>query len=529
MSFKTDINSKMSINEIIANAFSKRINTETFSLPPLIDVTDSNFGVDLTQESLFDENERMNMVDTCAELIVDYIEQNPLIFSKPEYSNIIRNDIINLLEQTISPCFDNNIIVEEELGLIYQLASYIVFTTVVPRRSYSKTFVRKNKQNTEIIKQKIEDISNRPQSEQCTPQWYIDRWNRLSGSNAWKAFGSQSQINSLIVEKCKPIDTNKFRNINTESSLHHGKRFEPVSTQYYEYVYGAKIAEFGCVPHKEHSFLGASPDGIVVNEECPRFGRMLEIKNVTTRKINGIPKEEYWIQMQIQMEVCNLNECDFLETEIYTYPGLTEFESDGTFQKSSFGKYKGVISQYIIDGQPFYEYAPFQCSQDEFDKWEEEICEKHKNHTWITNIYYRIDTISCVLVMRNKKWMRAAIEALRKVWNQILHDRENGFDHRLPKSRNPLQKQFNDHTQKYTLDTNNQKTNCIFNIVKLQDQYMKNTDDIKGDVMIQSKDNGNHNNNDNNKKDENDFIKQSIPKKRKTHDKSNELTLYVDI
>ena len=149
---------------------------------------------------------------------------------------------------------------------------------------------------------------------------------------------------------------------------------------------------------------------------------MLEIKNVTTRKINGVPKEDYWIQMQIQMEVCNLNECDFLETEIYSYPSYDDFVADGSFQKSANNKYKGVISQYIIDGQPYYEYAPFQCNQEEFDKWEEEICEKHSEHTWITNIYYRIDKISCVLVLRNKKWMKSAINVLRDVWEQIIYD-----------------------------------------------------------------------------------------------------------
>jgi hypothetical protein len=517
------------LNMLIEKAFSTRINTQTHNFPPLVDVTDSEFGVDLSNEGMFDETERMVMVDTCADLIADYIEQNPLVFSKPEYTSIIRDSVIGLLEETIKPCV--GIVAEEELGLIYQLASYIVFTTIAPRRSYKKTFIRKVKQNPEIIKQRLEDIRSRPQSEQCTPQWYIDRWNRLSGSNAWKAFSTQSQINSLIVEKCKPIDTNKFKNVNTESSLHHGKRFEPVSTQYYEYIYGAKVAEFGCVPHNEHTFLGASPDGIVVNEECERFGRMLEIKNVTTRKINGIPKEEYWIQMQLQMEVCNLNECDFLETEINTYADYNEFEADGTFQKSANGKFKGVISQYNVDGQPFYEYAPFQCTQEEFDKWEEQICEKHSNHTWVTNIYYRIDTISCVLVLRNKKWMRAAIEVLRKVWEQILYERENGFDHRLPKTKTTTKKtnysitQINENMQQ----TQQKKTNCVFNVVKLLSQDGEQVQEPQQERHAQLQPEKLEMEMDTELKTETDVKPIVNHKKRKTHDKGNEPTLYVDI
>ena len=34
----------------------------------------------------------------------------------------------------------------------------------------------------------------------------------------------------------------------------------------------------------------ASPDGINIKKDNPRYGRLLEIKNPTTREISGIPK-----------------------------------------------------------------------------------------------------------------------------------------------------------------------------------------------------------------------------------------------
>ena len=43
-----------------------------------------------------------------------------------------------------------------------------------------------------------------------------------------------------------------------------------------------------------------------------QYGRMLKSKTLSIG-ITGIP-EEYWIQMQIQMETCDLSCCDFLET-----------------------------------------------------------------------------------------------------------------------------------------------------------------------------------------------------------------------
>ena len=88
------------------------------------------------------------------------------------------------------------------------------------------------------------------------------------------------------------------------------------------------------------NFLGASPDGINNQKDSPLFGRIFEIKNVYNRFINGIPKEEYWIQMQIQMENCNLDLCDFLETRFIEY-------TENDFYKDTIHYYKGVILHFL--------------------------------------------------------------------------------------------------------------------------------------------------------------------------------------
>ena len=82
---------------------------------------------------------------------------------------------------------------------------------------------------------------------------------------------------------------------------------------YYEKTYNTTVGDFGCISHTDYEYIAASPDGINIDDTSPLYGRMLEIKNTVSRVITGIPKLEYWIQMQIQMEVCDLNECDFLE------------------------------------------------------------------------------------------------------------------------------------------------------------------------------------------------------------------------
>jgi putative phage-type endonuclease len=144
-------------------------------------------------------------------------------------------------------------------------------------------------------------------------------WTSPVTPSAYKAFESQSSINQLIYEKCQPLksfdEDEEVKMVNTNTAMHWGQKYEPLSVMIYEAKYGTKVEDFGCIQHPIYKFLGASPDGIVINKESQRYGRMLEIKNPVSREITGIPKKEYWTQMQLQMEVCDLDECDFLETK----------------------------------------------------------------------------------------------------------------------------------------------------------------------------------------------------------------------
>ena len=45
-------------------------------------------------------------------------------------------------------------------------------------------------------------------------------------------------------------------------------------------------------------------------------------------------------------------------------------------------------------------------SETDFEIWENNIMDKNSNLTWITNIYWRLENYSCILVLRNKLWFR---------------------------------------------------------------------------------------------------------------------------
>jgi putative phage-type endonuclease len=169
-----------------------------------------------------------------------------------------------------------------------------------------------NREFIEIRLAELEYASNRIL--QRSEEWYSMRSNLLTASNIYKCFGSDSEKNQLIYEKCQPFNTEKNNYVNLESPMHWGQKYEPISVMFYEKEYKTKVGDFGCIQHEKYDFLGASPDGINILTNTHRFGRMLEIKNPISRKIDGIPSEAYWIQQQIQMEVCDLEGCDFLET-----------------------------------------------------------------------------------------------------------------------------------------------------------------------------------------------------------------------
>jgi putative phage-type endonuclease len=261
----------------------------------------------------------------------------------------------------------------------------------------------------------IDKLRNKPQPKQKTPEWYEYRHRLITASSAYKALGTPAKINELIKSKSKPVEM--YASTNTEGPMHWGVKYEPVSIQYYQYEYKTKVEEFGCITHDTYTFLGASPDGINVDETSPLYGRMLEIKNPFTRDITGNPKVEYWVQCQVQMEVCDLNACDFVETKFVEYENEDAFRADGSFSKTSDGKYKGIILQFFTD-KVSYEYAPFQCSEEEYKVWEETSL-SDSQRTWVKTMYWKLDVVSKVIIPRHTTWFECMIPKFIEVMQSL--------------------------------------------------------------------------------------------------------------
>jgi hypothetical protein len=278
-------------------------------------------------------------------------------------------------------------------------------------------------------------------------------------------------MNQLIYEKCQPIKVfdSPLPNsspvmVNVNTTLHWGQKYEPLSVLIYEKLYNTKVDDFGCLKHDTYMFLGASPDGINIDTSSDRFGRMLEIKNVVNREITGIPKKEYWIQTQLQMEVCDLDECDFLETR------FVEFENEAAFYEDTTDKKKGIIMYFHSpDGKPHYIYKIVDViDRKKIIAWEDETMEQNeKTRVWIKTIYWKLEEMSCVLIQRNKTWFQTNIGQIEKVWRIIEEERITGYEHRAPKRREKKDVPANQPNIMDAFNHKNSKSGCLINIVKL--------------------------------------------------------------
>lgn len=409
--------------------------------------------------------------DSCV-MMDDYIMDNLCKVSKPEFHDDLVAYLFEQLRIVLFESVGETCVIDSSRAhsLVYKIIETVsdyYFDNLhtcdslrfMPRRSSfdNDADVDRDDSARALIAAKVETlVKQQNQTEQRTDAWYARRHSLITASSAWKVFGTESVMNQLIYEKCKPyvssaIDDQTQPFVNVESPLHWGQKYEFLSAEIYQRRNNTRLGEFGCIQHSDprFSFLGGSPDGINIDESSPLFGRMVEIKNIVNRDITGIPKEEYWIQMQIQMETCDMDACDFVETRFVEYDDPQDYYDDvhidGAYVDAD-NAARGIII-YFVDletRKPHYEYMPFEyVDVDTQEAWIVNTISRFENdgvlqqkYVWIRNIYWKLDQYSCVLVLRNRVWFGAyAASRIESVWRTIERERVDGYAHRAPKKR----------------------------------------------------------------------------------------------
>ena len=263
-------------------------------------------------------------------LIQLHIQEYPLGLSKPSYYQ----DVTQAILEAVYPQWEKEEFIkihwkEEDIGqIIYEMVCQFCpkrysIIPITPQNPLCET-----ETELQIWQQKIKtlEILDEQNPKQGSTAWLRQRYDMITASDAYKALSSQTQLQNIIKAKSQPFhcygtedEDGQRHQTHGPTAMVWGHMFEPVSVQIYEHLTEEKVIFMGCIPHPEIPFLGASPDGIVSPWETDggkrqRTQRLLEIKNPISREIDGIPSEAYWIQQQIQMEVCDMEGCDFFET-----------------------------------------------------------------------------------------------------------------------------------------------------------------------------------------------------------------------
>lgn len=150
-------------------------------------------------------------------------------------------------------------------------------------------------------------------------QWYSIKRRNFGGNDCASLLGHGFQEPSQVI---------KHKILGIEDDLSHvarvqkGLRYEDVVRQRFAQRHGISIRETGLRFHRKYKWLTASPDGY-----SPELKALTEFKVREDISVGGIPYK-YWIQMQIQMEVWDVNTCYYCENKVREYQSLDEYLAD---------------------------------------------------------------------------------------------------------------------------------------------------------------------------------------------------------
>ena len=282
-----------------------------------------------------------------------------------------------------------------------------------------------------ILHNNMIDLKQLKLPDQRSEEWYKIRENLLTASSLADALGKGhfKTRDDLLISKTS--DTKEVVSKASRDIMQWGVMYEQVATEFYEYLNGVKIVEFGLIPHPKLSVFGASPDGICdVGSPNGYEGRMLEIKCPPRREFTHEVPKHYWMQMQGQLEVCDLDECDFLQVKLEEYPDVNEYEKDCLFEDGIVKGVtndrlpKGLVLEYEKDDNYEYLYSPWMSSLNDILNWkkqkETEMNLTFKEHWW------KITRYECTLVRRDKEWWLSVIPDIIKFWGDVVHYRKVG-------------------------------------------------------------------------------------------------------
>lgn len=220
------------------------------------------------------------------------------------------SELLDVFEEIVLPSFKNKKSRDDATNILHSILwEYYLF-----RRSISVAKLATDLSGAERVKINVGSV-------QQSLAWHREKRDLLTASEFSCILDSRrlgvlrSKVINTLSDGQKPQTVFLSRDGKLNASAW-GIRFEEVVRLLYERSRGCTV--LGGMPRLRHpllGFLGASPDGLVV--DGPSAGRLLEIKAPLSRVLeDDVVPGDYYIQMQIQMEVCDLESADYCECRL---------------------------------------------------------------------------------------------------------------------------------------------------------------------------------------------------------------------
>jgi putative phage-type endonuclease len=258
--------------------------------------------------------------------------------------------------------------------------------------SIGQDYIVKRKVLLQSYQMQLQELIQIPIVVQRSQEWFDSRKTLITASDFAQALGEGKfgTKRDIFKKKCGFEQEVKL-SPNSMAPLKWGVMFEPIAQNIYSQRTRMKIYEFGLIRHPDpkRSYFGASPDGI--NE----YGIMLEIKCPFIRKITGEVPLQYYYQIQGQLDVCGLHECDYLECQ--------------------FQKVDALDPNYGMEQGTFLEYPGEDSSEYVYDN----IKETMENRQGYIVHHWQLVKYNVVRVYKDEEFVTAKLDALEQVWKQI--------------------------------------------------------------------------------------------------------------
>jgi putative phage-type endonuclease len=252
------------------------------------------------------------------------------------------------------------------------------------------------------------------QVEQRTPEWYQETRNMITASEVATVFKSGRTRGQLVMSKASPPAERFIASLAVPKAstgpMDWGVRYEPVVKEFLENSLKAKIHDLGRIRHRTNPKIAASPDGLIVaSEKAPELvGRLVEIKCPSTRVIkDGEIPFEYWCQMQLQMEVCGVDACEFVEAKFVEElpPGA---DAPGADAPGADPLATGFISLITKDDVNKYLYHATASAASLADEW-----------TLLETYPWYLIKLRRVTVPRDVNWFAQSQPAFEQFWADV--------------------------------------------------------------------------------------------------------------